>query len=117
MTTPSSSMKEFMESLKGRSFEDIILLAERESIRAYRRALRPCRSDGIPTIDWCNYSRRLVDMIEFLRSESKPLKLDTETRGLMVSMQQEFEKLKARSHSKTFGPEAAFSARQRPLSR
>lgn len=102
MTTPAVSLKEFVKSLKGRGVEDIILLAERESIRAYRRALRPCRSDGIRTIDWCNYSRRLVDMIEFLRSESKPLKLDTETRGLMVSLKQEVGKPTARS-SKNVG--------------
>lgn len=97
MTTPPVSLKEFVKSLTCRGVEDVILSAERESIRAYRRALRPCRRDGVRTIDWCNYSRSLVDMIEFLRSESKPLKLDTETRGLMVSLKQEVEKLKTRS--------------------
>ncbi|MCU0560861.1 MAG: hypothetical protein MUD16_11815 [Desulfobacterales bacterium] len=97
MTTPAVFLKEFVESLKGRGFEDVILLAERESIRAYRRALRPCRGERFGALDWCDYSRRLVDMIEFLRSESKPLKLDSENRRLMVSVKRELEKMKAHS--------------------
>jgi hypothetical protein len=92
MKPSSHSLKAFLESLKGKGYEDAVLLAERESMNAYRMAMRPCRRDGLHATDWCAYSRQLADMICFLRCESKPLKADPEIRLLIASVKEGFSK-------------------------
>lgn len=92
MNEPNSSLKAFVESLRGKNYEDAILLTERESINAYRRALRPCRSDQLQSTNWCDYSRKLADMIAFLRCESNPLRGDPEIRRLVLSVKEGFSK-------------------------
>jgi hypothetical protein len=64
-------MRGFVESLKGKHYSEVIILADREATRACRNSMYPCNEFHHHSSDWCNYSKTLTEMIYFLRSEVK----------------------------------------------
>lgn len=92
MNMPKSPLRSFVESLQGKGYDNAILLAERESMNARRKAMRSCRKDPLQATDWCDYSRKLADLIRVLRCESTPMRVDPDTRRLILSVKEGFAK-------------------------
>jgi hypothetical protein len=87
MTSSKDLLREFVESVRGKSYSEIIILADREATQAYRKALFSCDKLHHRSSDWCRYSKSLTQMIYFLRNEVKPKKADSYTYNLFHSLQ------------------------------
>jgi hypothetical protein len=91
MTKYRDLLREFIESVRGKDFSEIIILADREATQAYRNALRSCHEPHHNYSGWCQYSKTLTNMIHFLRSEVKPKKTESFAYPLFYSVQNGIE--------------------------
>jgi hypothetical protein len=87
MIDSSTLLREFVESLKGKGYPEVIFLADREATQAYRNALRSCHRPHHRNSDWCQYAKTLTNMISFLRNEVKVERTDVPTYNLFHSIQ------------------------------
>jgi hypothetical protein len=87
MIASKNLMRKFVESLKGKNYSEVIVLADREATQAYRNALRSCHRPHLHNINWCQYSKTLTNMISFLRNEVKFKNADSETYTLFRLIQ------------------------------
>lgn len=92
MTSSKDLLREFVESVRGKSYSEIIILADREATQAYRSALCSCDKFHHRSSDWCQYSKSLTQMIYFLRNEVKPKKADNYAYSLFHSLQSRTDK-------------------------
>jgi hypothetical protein len=97
MTNSKDLLREFVESVRGRDFSEVIILADREATQAYRNALRSCHDLHHSSSGWCMYSNTLKNMIRFLRNDVKLKQPDIDTnilfRSIQTSIDQENQKL------------------------
>jgi hypothetical protein len=105
MTNSKDLLREFVESVKGRDFSEVIILADREATQAYRNGLRSCHDLHHSSSDWCVYSKALTNMIQFLRHDVKLKQPDSDTnmlfRSIQTSIDQENQKNIIRTHKAT----------------
>ena len=83
----NSLMRAFVESVKGKEFSQVIILAQPEATKVYRHALRLCNAFHHASSDWCQYSKPLTEMIFFLRNEVKYKQPDSDTNYRFHSIQ------------------------------
>jgi hypothetical protein len=87
MIASDNLMRKFVESLKGKNYSEVIVLADREATQAHRNSLRSCHRPHFHNRNWCQYSKTLTNMISFLRNEVKFKNPDSETYSLFRSVQ------------------------------
>lgn len=94
MTNAKDLMHGFVESVKGRNYSEVIILAEAEATRAYRKSLCSCGQFHHTSGDWCQYSNTLTLMISFLRCAAKPKHQDRYPYNLFHLVQDEINQHK-----------------------
>jgi hypothetical protein len=87
MTNSKDLLREFVKSVNGKDYSEVIILADREATQAYRKALRSCHEPQHNPSGWCSYSKTLSNMIDFLRNEVKLKQPDSDTNSLFHSLQ------------------------------
>jgi hypothetical protein len=87
MIAANNLLRDFVESLKGKNYSEVIILADHEATEAYRNALRSCHKPHFDSSGWCLYSKTLTEMIYFLRNEVKLKQPDNDTNNLFRSIQ------------------------------
>jgi hypothetical protein len=87
MIAANNLLRDFVESLKGKNYSEVIILADHEATEAYRNALRSCHKPLFDSSGWCLYSKTLTEMIYFLRNEVKLKQPDNDTNNLFRSIQ------------------------------
>ena len=87
MIGANNLLRDFVESLKGKNYSEVIILADHEATDAYRNALRSCHKRHYDASGWCLYSKTLTEMIYFLRNEVKLKQPDSDTNNLFRSIQ------------------------------
>jgi hypothetical protein len=87
MIAANNLLRDFVKSLKGKNYSEVIILADHEATEAYRNALRSCHEPHHNSSGWCLYSKALTEMIYFLRNEVKFQQPDNDTNNLFRSIQ------------------------------
>jgi hypothetical protein len=87
MTNSKDLLREFVKSVNGKDYSEVIILADREATLAYRNALRSGDDLHHNSSGWCLYSKTLSNMIGFLRNEVKLKQPDSDTNSLFHSLQ------------------------------
>ena len=87
MIDSNTLLREFVESLKGKQYPEVIVLADREATQAYRNAMRSRHRPDHQNSDWCQYAKTLTNMISYLRNEVKVKRTDSPTDRMFRSIQ------------------------------
>ena len=91
MIAANNLLRDFVKSLKGKNYSEVIILADHEATEAYRNALRSCHEPHHNSSGWCLYSKALTEMIYFLRNEVKFQQPDNDTNNLFRSIQTDID--------------------------
>ena len=88
MVNARSLFWEFAAECKGKMYDEVLIIADKEATVAHRRAL----TDTANRSEWREYSSVLADLMAYLRSSLKPKHSDIYYREVFFTVQKQVDK-------------------------
>ena len=86
MISPAYDFEQFLAAVSEKPVAELITLADKEAVAAWRRAYQKTRRTGQPAASSQTYQEKLLAFIDYLRFEVEPNGLSSQERKLLQTL-------------------------------